>query len=181
MTRAAEDVIRFWLVETPPEKRFAKDPVLDREIAERFSGLVGAVARVRAAGWRDDPRSLLAAIILLDQFPRNINRGSAAAFAHDALARELTRLAIARGWDSTMRPVELQFLYMPLMHSESLADQEQAVRLYDAIGLEEAARFARLHRDQIARFGRFPGRNAALGRADTAEEVAFLLEPGSRF
>lgn len=177
----AEAVLRFWLEEVPPERRFAKDADLDRIIAERFGGLVDAVGESHAEGWRDDPRCLLAAIILLDQFPRNIHRGSARAFAHDRLAHELTITALARGWQAGMTPVEQQFLCMPLMHSEDIADQERAVMLYEAIGLEDAARFARLHRDQIARFGRFPGRNAALGREDTAEEAAFLREPGSRF
>ena len=179
--RAAEAVLNFWFVETPPEKRFAKDPLLDQAIAERFSALVDRVGASEATGWRDDPRCLLAAIVLLDQFPRNLNRGRAAAFAHDVLARSLTEIAIAHGWGDAMRPEERQFLYMPLMHSESLADQERAVAIYDGIGVPEAARFARLHLDQIARFGRFPGRNDALGRESTAEEHAFLEQPGSRF
>lgn len=177
----AEQVLRFWLDETPADKRFAKDESLDRAIAARFGPMMERVLASHAAQWRDDPRTLLAAIILVDQFPRNVHRGSARAFDGDALARELTGRALARGWDQELGPVERQFLYMPLMHSENIDDQDRAVLLYDALGLEDAARFAHLHRDQIARFGRFPGRNAALGRADTPEEAAFLTEPGSHF
>lgn len=174
-------MLRFWLVETPPEKRFAKDAEFDRVIAERFGALSEAVGRSHAAGWRDDPRALLAAIILLDQMPRNMFRGSARAFAFDPLAHELTLTALARGWDRGMTAEERQFLYLPLMHSEDPADQDRCVLLFEQLGMEEALRFAHLHREQIARFGRFPGRNAALGRTDTLEEKAFLAQPGSSF
>jgi len=177
----AEAVIRFWLEETPAAKRFAVDPLLDAEIGRLFSCLMDEVAQGRAEGWRDDPRTLLAAIILTDQFPRNLYRGTPRAFATDGLARELTNLALDKGWDAGMSQEERQFLYMPLMHSEMLADQRRSVALYERLGLAEAADFAVRHHDQIARFGRFPGRNAALGRADTPEETEFLKEPGSHF
>mgnify|MGYP001500536536 CR=1 FL=1 len=177
----AEQVLRFWLEETAAAQRFAKDAALDAEIATRFGALSGRVLASHAAGWRDDPHTLLAAIILVDQFPRNMFRGSARAFEGDALARELTGRALARGWDQELGAVERQFLYIPLMHSENADDQVRSVALYEALGIEDAARFARLHRDQILRFGRFPGRNAALGRVDTPEETAFLATPGSRF
>ncbi len=177
----AEQVLRFWLEETPEEKRFVQDAALDGVIAERFAAASRSILENDAAGWRGDPRSLLAAIILIDQFPRNIYRGKAQAFAGDPLARELTMLALSRGWDGGMTKVERQFLYMPLMHSEDAEDQSLANALYDALGLEDAARFAHRHRDQIMRFGRFPGRNAALGRVDTPEEAEFLAQPGSRF
>lgn len=177
----AEQVLRFWLEDTPTAKRFAKDAALDAEIATRFGALSGRVLASQAAEWRDDPCTLLAAIILVDQFPRNMFRGSARAFEGDALARELTGRALARGWDQEVGQVERQFLYIPLMHSENVDDQARSVALYDALGIEEAARFAHLHRDQIVRFGRFPGRNAALGRIDTPEEADFLATPGSHF
>ncbi len=177
----AEAVIRFWLEETPAAKRFTVDPRLDAEIGGRFRDVIEDVAENRASGWRDDPRSLLAAIILTDQFPRNLYRGTSRAFATDGLARELTNLALDKGWDAGMSQQERQFLYMPLMHSETLGDQRRSVALYERLGLVEAADFAVRHHDQVARFGRFPGRNTALGRADTPEETEFLKEPGSHF
>jgi len=177
----AETVLRFWLEETPAEKRFAVDPRLDAEIGSRFRAIMEEVAASRAAGWRDDPRTILAAIIITDQFSRNLYRGTPKAFATDGLARELTNIALDKEWDAGMAPIERQFLYMPLMHSEDLADQQRSVGLYNDLGLADAADFAVRHRDQIVRFGRFPGRNAALGRTDTPEEAKFLKEPGSRF
>ncbi|MGE0774027.1 MAG: DUF924 family protein [Sphingomonadaceae bacterium] len=181
VSKEAEAVLRFWLEETPAEKRFAVDPRLDAEIGARFRTLMDDVAASRAAGWRDDPRTMLAAIILTDQFPRNLFRGTPEAFATDGLARELTNIALDKGWDVGLSPIERQFLYMPLMHSEDLADQHRSVELYNGLGLAEPADFARRHRDQIARFGRLPGRNAALGRVDTPEEAEFLKEPGAHF
>lgn len=181
MKDSAEAVLRFWLEETPAEKRFAVDPALDAEIGARFGPLMDDVAASRAAGWRGDARTLLAAIILADQFPRNVHRGTPRAFATDGLARELTNIALDKGWDTGLSAEERQFLYMPLMHSEALADQQKSVDLFQGLGMEESADFARRHRDQIARFGRFPGRNAALGRTDTPEEAEFLKEPGSHF
>ncbi len=178
--RAAAQVLHFWLETVPPDKRFAKDPALDEEIASRFSALRVAVV-ADPAPWRADTDTLLAAIILIDQFSRNIFRGGAEAFAADPLARDLARHGIAMGWDVAMDSVHRQFLYLPFMHSEDAEDQALSVRLYTAIGDPELIRFATLHAEQIARFGRYPGRNAALGRADSEEEAAFLSQPGARF
>lgn len=179
--RAAE-VRRFWLEDTPAELRFGRDAALDAEILARFGTLRDAVLASHAAGWRDDPRSLLAAVILLDQFLRNIHRGSADAFAADPLARALTREALAHGWGAGMSPLERQFLYMPLMHSESMADQLASIALFEADGKDGiVADFARRHAAQIARFGRFPQRNAALGRATTAAEAELLARPDQHF
>lgn len=176
----AEAVLDFWLRQTPPDKRFARDAALDAEIARRFGGLIDEVAAAHAAGWRARPRTLLAAVILLDQFSRNIRRGKADAFANDPLARALTDEAIAKGWDLGMSPAERQFLYLPLMHCERLDAQVRSLPLFDAADAN-AANFARLHCAQIARFGRFPGRNAALGRATTPAEAELLKEPGAGF
>ena len=173
----AAEVLDFWFG-LPPEKRFAKDDALDREIAERFGILRDRVLATEAAGWRDDPDALLAAIVLLDQFSRNLHRCAAQAFAADPLARALVDQAIARGWERRYPPDRRVFLYMPLMHAEDPALQALSVEAYEALGLKENARFARDHRDVIARFGRFPGRNAALGRTSTAEEQAWLDEGG---
>lgn len=176
-----DDIIRFWLEGTPPDRRFAKDAALDAEIARRFGAVRDAILAGAATGWREDPRALLAAVIALDQFSRNIHRGSPRAFEADALARDLTSLALARGWDADMSADERQFLYMPLMHSEDADDQARSVALFDALGDAEAARFARAHARQIDRFGRFPGRNATLGRASTKAEREFLTDRRNAF
>ncbi|RJF91028.1 DUF924 family protein [Sphingomonas cavernae] len=179
--RWTHEILDFWLVETPPEGHFAKDDALDREIAARFGALRARVKEEDAAGWRDDPKALLAAVILFDQFSRNMFRGQAEAFATDALARDLARLALSRGWDATMTPEERQFLYLPFMHSEDDADQALCVRLFAALDEPEALDYARRHADQIARFGRFPQRNAALGRESTPQEIELLSRPGEMF
>lgn len=176
----AEEVLRFWLHEVPAEERFASDPALDRECAVRFGPLREAVIARHAAGWREHPDTLLAAIVLLDQFSRNIFRGQAEAFAADPLARSLAREALIRGWDGAMGVVERQFLYMPFMHSEAMDDQLLAARLF-ASQPEDVFRYAELHVAQIARYGRFPGRNAALGRASTRAEMELLSRPDARF
>ncbi len=179
--RQAEEVLGFWFGEIAPEQRFAKDEAVDAMILMRFGALHQALARSVPDEWLQSPRPLLAAVIVLDQFSRNLARGSAAAFAHDETALSLTRLALEKGFDTGMSGEERQFLYMPLMHSESLADQEHCERLMEAAGLVEATDYARRHRAIIARFGRFPHRNEALGRISTPEEIAFLKEPGSSF
>lgn len=172
-----EDVLDFWFDRVTPEQRFAKDDALDRTIAERFGGLRDAVLASRAQGWRDTPEALLAAIILLDQFSRNIHRGHAEAFAADGLARDLTLEAIRRGWEDRYTPEQSQFLYMPLMHAEDAALQALSVEKFEELGDEEALAFARDHRDVQARYGRFPSRNAALGRASSPAEQAYLSQP----
>lgn len=177
MNAQPEDVLDFWFDRVTPEQRFAKDDALDRMIAERFGGLRDAVLATGAQGWRDTPEALLAAIILLDQFSRNIHRGKAEAFAADDLARDLTLAAIERGWEARYTPEQRQFLYMPLMHAEDAALQALSVEKFEELGDEEALAFARDHRDAQARYGRFPSRNAALGRASSPEEQAYLSQP----
>jgi len=181
MQKDAQDVLHYWFEELAPKQRFAKDDQVDDAIRRRFGPLHAALAMSVPTSWRGEPRSLLAAVIVLDQFSRNLFRGQAAAFAQDREALELTRSALARGEDEGLSAEERQFLYMPLMHSESLTDQEECVRLMERLGLAEAAHYARRHRDIVARFGRFPHRNVALGRASTTDEAAFLREPGSSF
>ena len=166
---AAQAVIRFWCDELKPEQHWKKDPAIDRHIAERFGKLREEVLRTRAAGWRDSPETLAAAIILLDQFSRNMFRGKAKAFEADPLALELCKEALAKGWvDRLPKPLPTFFL-MPLQHSEKIEDQERAVAEFqgrDPLNYK----YALAHRDQIKRFGRFPGRNQALGRVSTPEE-----------
>jgi len=175
----ARAVIHFWCEELTPEQHWKKDPALDRHIAERFGKIRAEVLMAKAAGWRDSPETLVAAIILLDQFSRNIFRGSAKAFEADGLALELCHMGIERGWvDQVPKPLP-SFMLMPLMHSEQPSDQERSVvefRDRDALNYK----FAVLHRDQIKRFGRFPGRNKVLGRVSTLEERE-LIEAGETF
>ncbi|WP_380874877.1 membrane protein [Sphingomonas sp. DBB INV C78] len=178
--KQAEEVLHFWFVETPAAKRFAKDDALDAEIAARFGSLIDEIAGCHAAIWRAQPRTLLAAILVLDQFSRNTRRGRADAFANDPLARALTNEAICKGWDEGFSAEELQFLYMPLMHCERLDEQLRSLDLFDDV-TEESATYARLHCEQIARFGRFPGRNDALGRKSTVAETDLLKAPGAGF
>lgn len=175
----ARAVIRFWCEELSPEQHWRKDPAMDRHIAERFGKIRDEVLRTRAAGWRDRPESLAAAIILLDQFSRNIFRGSAKAFEADGLALELCKQALDQGWvDKVQKPLP-SFILMPLQHSEDLADQERSLaefRERDPLNYK----FAILHHNQIKQFGRFPGRNQALGRVSTPEERA-MIERGETF
>ena len=172
-------MLRFWLEETSAEKRFARDEALDAEIADRFGGWRDAVLATGAKGWTDDPVDLLGAIILLDQFSRNIHRGSQQAFEADHLALKLARLMIANGWDTGLTAVERQFVYLPFEHSENADDQRESVKLFTDIGDAETLRYALAHQTVIERFGRFPSRNVALGRASTPEEETYLSQQGA--
>jgi uncharacterized protein (DUF924 family) len=172
-------VTQFWCDELTPEQHWKKDPAVDRHIAERFGKVREEVLRTKAAGWRDTPETLAAAIILLDQFSRNMFRGSAKAFEADPLALELCKLALERDWIDQVRKPLPSFMLMPLQHSEKLEDQERSVAEFQ--GRDPLNhRFALLHRDQIMRFGRFPGRNQALGRISTPEERE-VIERGETF
>ncbi|MDB5712120.1 MAG: hypothetical protein JWL96_4190 [Sphingomonas bacterium] len=172
-------VLDFWFGEVPPEKRFAKDAALDDEIARRFGGLRDEVLASDATGWRNGPDTMLAAIIMLDQFSRNIHRETAEAFAADPLAVALTKEAIARGWDEAIDAERRAFLYMPLMHAEDAAAQRESVACFTCLGNAENLDFARAHEAVIEKFGRFPSRNAALGRQSTPEELTYLSQPGA--
>ncbi|SEM44611.1 Uncharacterized conserved protein, DUF924 family [Sphingomonas gellani] len=174
----AREVLGFWFG-LPADRHFAKDDALDAEIRARFAGMRDRVLADKAEGWRDDPDTLLAAIILLDQFSRNIHRGSAEAFRGDDLAASLTLLAIDRGWEERFPPERRVFLLMPLMHAEDAGLQALSVNRFEALDRPENTRFAHDHADVFRRFGRFPGRNAALGRHSTPEEEAYLAEPGA--
>ncbi|WP_260484001.1 DUF924 family protein [Sphingomicrobium flavum] len=176
----AQDVVDFWFDEVGPQGWWKKNPDLDALCAQRWGELRQQVIDEEGKVWREGPRRILAAVIMLDQFSRNMFRGSPKAFEADALARRLTRRAIAKGWDVRMEKEHRQFLYMPLMHSEDLDDQDESVRLFDALSEGGRDKFAHLHRQQIVDFGRFPGRNAALGRESTPEELV-ALEGGAAF
>lgn len=178
-----KEVLDFWFADDPAQFRdawFCADPTFDAECRARF-GVVLDAARVGALeAWTDTPRGTLALVIVLDQFSRNIHRATPDAYAGDTRALALAREAVARGDDRHLGPMERIFLYLPFEHAESLAEQDVSVRLFEAIG-GKAAEAARRHRDVIRRFGRFPHRNATLGRESTAAELAYLAEPGSGF
>jgi uncharacterized protein (DUF924 family) len=167
------DVLAFWRA-AGPGKWFKKDATFDAEIKARFLESCEAAATGQLSHWEATPEGALALLILLDQFPRNIFRGSARAFAADPLARAVADRAIGRGFDQRIPASERQFFYLPFEHSEDLADQERAVALVRAMGDADLLKWAELHADIIRRFDRFPHRNAVLGRITTPEEQAFL-------
>ena len=173
-----EDVLDFWFEELSEEGWFGGGKALDERIRDRFGALHEAVAKDFPDSWLATREGLLAGILVLDQFSRNIHRGTARAYAADTDALNLANLAIERGWAEDYGPRERQFLHMPFMHAEDMRAQNEAVALFERLGLEEPADFARRHRDVIARFGRFPARNEALDRETTAEEQAYLDEGG---
>ncbi len=175
------DVLGFWLEEVGPKAWFGKDAIFDQKIRDRFLILYEVLARWPAQDALASAERALATVIVLDQFPRNLFRGSASAFATDALAREVAAGAIAKGYDRELPEGARLFLYLPFEHSEDKDDQVRAVALISGLNDPELVGYALRHQAVIDRFGRFPHRNAALGRASTAEEQAFLAEPGSSF
>jgi uncharacterized protein (DUF924 family) len=176
----AQDVVDFWLG-VGPDGWYNGGAALDTRIRDRYLGLWEAARRGACATWICQPDSCLALVVLLDQFPRNIFRDDPRAFATDARALAVAKSAVRRGHDKRIALPQRQFLYMPLMHSEMLPDQEKAVRLFLLnFGPGESLNHARAHRLVIRRFGRFPYRNMALGRESTPEEEAFLAAGGYR-
>ena len=168
-----ETVVTFW-IEAGPKSWFAKDDAFDADLRTHFEAAHLAAARGAFADWEENAEGALALLLLTDQIPRNIYRGSAHAFATDAMARETCRRVIARGFDQAFEPALRCFFYLPLEHSEAMEDQDRSVELFEALADGEYLKYAIVHRDIIARFGRFPHRNAVLGRVTTAEEQAFL-------
>lgn len=187
------DILAFWFGSPdepgycqPRSEWFRKDAAFDESIRSRFLPAVEAALAGGLADWTDSPQSLLALVILLDQFPRNLFRGTARMFAGDTRARQLADQALAQGWDRGMTAVQRVFLYLPFEHSEALADQERSLALFAALAAEHPGNdgfldYAQRHHAVIARFGRFPHRNAALGRSSTTEEGDYLAQPGAGF
>jgi uncharacterized protein (DUF924 family) len=194
------EVLEFWFGSAEGDEAviaakgalwFRGGDAVDRDIRARFAGLHEEVAAGRLEGWTAVPLGRLALVLVIDQFSRNLFRDDPRAYAHDALALGWCKAALSSGTDRELRPIERTFLYLPLEHSEDLADQDQAVALFTALRdqapPEARARFeafldyAIRHQVIIARFGRFPHRNAVLRRASTAEEIEFLKQPGSSF
>jgi uncharacterized protein (DUF924 family) len=178
------ELLDFWF-KRDRKYWFEKNPAFDEEILARFLPLYERALKEELKTWHQEPSSCLALVILLDQFPRNMFRGSAKAFAADPLARGAAHVILDNRWDKDMTPDERMFAYLPLEHSESLADQERCLTLMKEIAVfpetADLPKWAEAHLVIIRRFGRFPHRNAALGRANTPEEAEFLKQPGSSF
>ena len=176
-----QPILHFWFTELTPKQHFAKDVALDEAIRTRFGPTLEAAARCELFAWRATPQGRLAELLVLDQFSRNVYRDTSGAFAQDALALALAQELVASGQDRSLPIEQRKFAYMPYMHSESLAIHAQAALLFSQPGLEGTKDYALRHQAIITRFGRYPHRNAILGRTSSAEELAFLAEPGSAF
>ena len=195
-----KDVLSFWFQDATqsPEALqrrsavwFRSDPAFDRECATRFTALLAEAARGVLGSWGETPRGRLALVILLDQMPRNIHRGSPAAFMHDAQAASHCVAGIESGQDRSLHPVERIFLYMPLQHAEDLDLQRRSIERFESLAAEagdvwrgylaENVHYAREHHDIIERFGRFPHRNRVLGRESTGEELRYLADGAPTF
>ena len=200
MTAHPKSVLDFWFgpsgsaAEIAGRQRklwFGKSSANDQAVIDRFAGTLVAATAGQLDHWADTPRSRLALVIVLDQFPHHIHRDQPQAFATDPQALALSLKALAANEDQQLTPIERVFLYLPLEHAESIAMQERAVALYEKLAHEAATderalfddflNYARQHRDVVARFGRFPHRNAILGRPSSTDELEFLKQPGSRF
>ena len=190
MKSLAPEILRFWFGDGADygkvhKRWFEKDSGFDAQVTERYRELHQEMREGGHRDWLDEAHDCLARIIVLDQFPRHIYRGSALAFSTDALALEAAKHLVGQHWDRGLLPVERMFAYLPFEHSESLADQERACELCGALNAfpetADTHRWALAHREIVRRFGRFPHRNAALSRASTPEEAEFLKQPGSSF
>ncbi len=176
-----QEIIEFWFEEIEPAQWWKKDEAFDQLIRERFAGVHAKAVRGELSGWRKTPEGRLAEIIVLDQFSRNMFRGKPESFAYDQQALQLAQEAIEVGADRDLTPAQRSFLYLPFMHSESLAVHKQALELYQKNGIRTNLDFEIKHKRIIERFGRYPHRNAVLGRVSTPEEIEFLKQPGSGF
>jgi len=183
------EVLEFWFADGPDAFRpawFARDDAFDAEIRRRFGALLDPAREGALDGWAGTAEGALALLLVLDQFPRNLHRGTPLAFASDAKARAIARAAVLeRRLDLFLTPTQRVFLYLPFEHSEAMADQDLSVALFEGLRdsptLHEAIAFAWKHRVVVARFGRFPHRNATLGRDSTPAELAYLAQPGAGF
>jgi uncharacterized protein (DUF924 family) len=191
MPATAQDVLDFWFAEVGTARWFAADAAFDAQIRARFGEAVEAAANGRLDDWATTPRGWLAWLILLDQFPRNLYRDDPRAWAADASAQRVALSGLARRDDRQLPAVQRVFAYLPLEHAEDSALQQRSVELFEALcaevpteqrkQFEEYLDYARRHREVIARFGRFPHRNATLGRPSTPQETLYLAQPGAGF
>lgn len=183
MRDTKRDVLNFWFNETEPAQWFQKNPDFDQSIRDRFQMTYTMARDGVCDGWNGDVEGVLALCLVLDQFPRNMFRDTAQAFATDDQALAVARRALTLGYDQILPVIQRRFIYLPFEHSERMEDQEKSVSLFaamrdeDPLGYEYAVR----HRDVIAQFGRFPHRNAVLGRANTEAEGIYLSQPGAGF
>lgn len=176
---AANRILAFWFEELSEGQHWTKSDTLDQAIEQRFSGVRNRIVETVANGWRATPDTVLAAVIAVDQFSRNMHRDKPEAFSADGIARELTLFGLVRGDDLALPPDQRVFLYMPLMHAEDMALQRLSLRKFDELGIEEQIHYAKGHAEVIDRFGRFPSRNRVLGRRSTALEKEYLSQPGA--
>lgn len=176
-----QSILHFWFEELTAKQHFVKDASLDETIRTRFGDTLEAAARCELFGWRATAEGRLAEIIVLDQFSRNVYRDTPRAFAQDALALVLAQELVASKQDRSLPGAQRVFTYLPYMHSESALVHTQAVALFTQLGNERNLDFELRHKAIIDRFGRYPHRNAILGRTSSAQELAFLNEPGSSF
>ncbi len=176
-----QNVIHFWFDEIDKSKWYSKDHAFDELISSRFTGLHAQAAKCELFAWRSTALGCLAEVIILDQFSRNMFRGSADSFAQDSLALSLAQSAILAGLDLELTTEQRSFLYMPFMHSESLVIHEQAMDLFTKLGLASSLDYEKKHKAVIERFGRYPHRNKVLKRSSSDEEILFLQQPGSSF
>ena len=176
-----EEVLSFWFEQNGPEQWWTRDPQFDAEIHSRFGAVHGRAVLGELHGWRDTPEGRLAEIVVLDQFSRNLYRDDARAFAADGMALALAQEAVRLGADQAVPAARRPFFYMPYQHSESRRIHEVALALFEELGEPVGLHYERRHKTIIDRFGRYPHRNAVLGRSSTDEEIAFLREPGSSF
>lgn len=179
--KTANDVLDFWFVQHGRDDWFGAAPEFDAKIIDQFSDTHAAVARGEAWGWRSTPDGRLAEIIVLDQFSRQLFRGRGQAFAHDDMALVLAQEAVGGGHHNFLPVERRMFMLLPFMHAESLLVQEESLRLHQATGSEDLIKFAEGHADCVRRFGRFPKRNAALGRQSTVDELEYIASTAGMF
>lgn len=176
-----QDVLQFWFCELSPQDWWKKSEHLDQTICARFGYLHQQAIHGELFGWRHSAEGSLAEVIVLDQFSRNIFRDKPESFAYDALALFAAQVMVEKGFDLEIEKDQRAFVYMPYMHSESLLIHGEALRLFESLGNPNNLNFEHQHKAIIERFGRYPHRNAILGRVSTDQEIAFLAQPGSSF
>lgn len=174
MNITPQEIIDFWFSDRVKSQWFASTPELDKEVMEKYEAIWEQAASGELDDWGDDPDGCLALVIILDQFPLNMFRGQAKSFKTEDKAVDVARTAVNEGLDQKIEKEKLAFIYMPLMHSEDLTNQDISVKLYKENNLDANIKFAEHHRDIIRKFGRFPHRNGILGRESTAEEIVYL-------
>lgn len=177
--KTAQDLIDFWFIEHGYDDWFSGEAEFDDK-CNRFADLHAQVARGEAWAWRETPEGRLAELVLLDQFSRQLHRGKPEAFAQDKMALALAQEAVAGGHDMAVDHQWAMFFYMPYMHAESLVIQDEGVKIFENFGNDDVLKYMKDHRDTVARFGRFPFRNKALGRQSTPEEIAYMQEHEGR-